>query len=64
MENYPQAQVTIFDRYGKLLAQLTASKMSWDGTFNQALLPASDYWYVLKIDDTQPVLRGHFSLKR
>jgi gliding motility-associated-like protein len=64
MENYPQAQVTIFDRYGKLLAQLTASKMSWDGTFNQALLPASDYWYVLKIDDTQLVLRGHFSLKR
>jgi gliding motility-associated-like protein len=64
MENYPQAQVTIFDRYGKLLAQLTASKMSWDGTFNQALLPASDYWYALKIDDTQPVLRGHFSLKR
>ncbi|MBF4466538.1 T9SS type B sorting domain-containing protein [Flavobacterium sp. LC2016-12] len=64
MENYPQAQVTIFDRYGKLLAQLTTSKMSWDGTFNQALLPASDYWYVLKIDDTQPVLRGHFSLKR
>ncbi|OXA79642.1 gliding motility-associated C-terminal domain-containing protein [Flavobacterium aquidurense] len=64
MENYPQAQVTIFDRYGKLIAQLTASKMSWDGTFNKALLPASDYWYSLKIDNTQPVLRGHFSLKR
>ncbi|MFB3389873.1 T9SS type B sorting domain-containing protein [Flavobacterium sp. LAR06] len=64
IENYPQAQVTIFDRYGKLLAQLTASKMSWDGTFNEVALPASDYWYALKIDDTQPVLRGHFSLKR
>lgn len=64
MENYPQAQVTIFDRYGKLIAQLTASKMSWDGTFNKTLLPASDYWYALKIDNTQPILRGHFSLKR
>ncbi|SHM78669.1 gliding motility-associated C-terminal domain-containing protein [Flavobacterium saccharophilum] len=64
IENYPQAQVTIFDRYGKLIAQLTASKMSWDGTFNKVALPASDYWYALKIDDTQPVLRGHFSLKR
>lgn len=64
LENYPQAQVTIFDRYGKLITQLTASKMSWDGTFNKAPLPASDYWYALKIDDTQPVLRGHFSLKR
>ncbi len=64
MENYPQAQVTIFDRYGKLIAQLTASKMSWDGTFNKIQLPASDYWYALKIDNTQPILRGHFSLKR
>ena len=64
LENYPQAQITIFDRYGKLIAQLSAFRMSWDGTFNKVALPASDYWYSLKIDNTQPVLRGHFSLKR
>ncbi|PWK03193.1 gliding motility-associated-like protein [Flavobacterium araucananum] len=64
MENYPQAEVTIFDRYGKLIAQLNTSKMSWDGTFNKTPLPASDYWYALKIDNTKPVLKGHFSLKR
>lgn len=64
MENYPQAEVTIFDRYGKLIAQLTASKMSWDGTFNKTPLPASDYWYALKVDNTKPIIRGHFSLKR
>lgn len=64
MENYPQAQVTIFDRYGKLIAQLSSSRMSWDGTFNKTQLPASDYWYAFKIDNNQPVLRGHFSLKR
>lgn len=64
MENYPQAQVTIFDRYGKFIAELTNSKMSWDGMLNKTPLPASDYWYALKIDDTKPILRGHFSLKR
>lgn len=64
MENYPQAQVTIFDRYGKLVAQLNGSKMSWDGTLNKTPLPASDYWYAMKIDNDHPVLRGHFSLKR
>ncbi|MCD0467951.1 T9SS type B sorting domain-containing protein [Flavobacterium sp. ENC] len=64
IENYPQAQVTIFDRYGKLLTELNASKMSWDGNFNSIPLPASDYWYALKIDNTKPVVRGHFSLKR
>jgi len=64
MENYPQAQITIFDRYGKLVAQLNGSKMSWDGTLNKTPLPASDYWYAMKIDNDHPVLRGHFSLKR
>lgn len=64
MENYPQAEVTIFDRYGKLIAKLSRLKMSWDGTLNQIPLPASDYWYALKVDDSIPVLRGHFTLKR
>lgn len=64
MENYPQAVVTIFDRYGKLIAQLSRFKMNWDGTLNQVPLPASDYWYALKVDDSMPVLRGHFTLKR
>jgi gliding motility-associated-like protein len=62
--NYPEAVVTIFDRYGKLITQLNASKPNWDGTFNKNLLPASDYWYVLKIDNIRPVMKGHFSLKR
>ncbi|MFB9108790.1 T9SS type B sorting domain-containing protein [Flavobacterium gyeonganense] len=64
IENYPQAQVTIFDRYGNLLAVLSGDKLSWDGNFNKIPLPASDYWYVLKINDKNPLFKGHFSLKR
>ncbi|TDE29656.1 T9SS type B sorting domain-containing protein [Flavobacterium ranwuense] len=62
--NYPGAEVTIFDRYGKLITKLNAINQSWDGTFNKNLLPASDYWYILKIDNTRPLIKGHFSLKR
>jgi gliding motility-associated-like protein len=62
--NYLEAEVSIFDRYGKLITILNAKKLIWDGTFNNRLLPASDYWYILKIDNTKPELRGHFSLKR
>ncbi|WP_426095571.1 T9SS type B sorting domain-containing protein [Flavobacterium sp. DSR2-3-3] len=62
--NYPEAEVTIFNRYGNLITKLNAAKPSWDGTFNKNLLPASDYWYVLKIDAGSPEKRGHFSLKR
>jgi gliding motility-associated-like protein len=62
--NYPQAEVSIFDRYGKLITVLNATKLTWDGMLNKYPLPADDYWYVLKIDETTPEKRGHFSLKR
>lgn len=62
--NYPQAQVTIFDRYGKLISVLNAVNRFWDGTLNKYPLPADDYWYVLQIDETKPEKRGHFSLVR
>jgi gliding motility-associated-like protein len=62
--NYPEAEVNIFDRHGKLITRLNAAKLSWDGTFNKNLLPATDYWYVLKINAGSPEKRGHFSLKR
>jgi len=62
--NYPEAEVSIFNRYGKLISVLNATRLFWDGTFNNSLLPASDYWYVLKIDSTKSEVRGHFSLKR
>jgi gliding motility-associated-like protein len=64
LNNYPQAEVSIFDRYGKLISVLNITKPTWDGKFNNNLLPADDYWYVLRIDDTKPEKRGHFSLKR
>lgn len=62
--NYPQAEVSIFDRYGKLISVLNATKSTWDGTFNKTPLPPDDYWYELKIDESKPIKRGHFSLKR
>ncbi len=64
MISYPNAELRIFDRYGKLLKELTPNSMGWDGTFNGQELPASDYWYVFKMDATAPEKRGHFSLKR
>ncbi|WP_100432086.1 T9SS type B sorting domain-containing protein [Flavobacterium sp. 1] len=62
--NYPSGEVTVFDRYGKLITLLNSYNHTWDGTFNKNPLPASDYWYVLKLDKNSPELKGHFSLKR
>ena len=62
--NYPLAEVILFDRYGKLITLLNSYNRTWDGTFNKKSLPASDYWYVIKLDNDSPELKGHFSLKR
>ena len=61
---YPKASVKIFDRYGKLISILNNNNPGWDGTYHKTMFPADDYWYVLKIDDSETEKRGHFSLKR
>jgi gliding motility-associated-like protein len=58
----PQAEVTIFDRYGKIITGFKGSE-GWDGTFNDNKLPATDYWFVLQLDKGR-IIRGHFSMIR
>jgi len=41
--------IYIFDRYGKLLKQISADGQGWDGTFNGHLLPADDYWFTVDL---------------
>lgn len=62
--NFPAATVSIFDRFGKLITILNTTNLFWDGTLNGKKLPASDYWFVAKIDEAFPEVKGHFSLLR
>ncbi len=63
LDSYSLATIYIFDRYGKLLKQMDANSVGWNGTFNGYPLPATDYWFRLILNDNQ-VVNGHFSLKR
>lgn len=62
IEYYRSYEVSIFDRFGRLLVSSVKGPFSWDGTFNGSALPSSDYWYSIRIDDQSYF--GHFSLKR
>ncbi|MFV8351759.1 T9SS type B sorting domain-containing protein [Flavobacterium sp. XS2P14] len=55
--------IYIFDRYGKLVKQISPQTQGWDGTFNGQQMPATDYWYSIELEDGR-VVKGHFSLKR
>ncbi|MCM4157361.1 T9SS type B sorting domain-containing protein [Gramella sp. AN32] len=63
VEFFEASEVFIFDRYGKLLKSGSGKNMDWKGEFNNANLPADDYWYLIKISGF-PDQKGHFSLIR
>ena len=62
IQYFNTSQVSIFDRYGKLLISSKNAAFSWDGTFNNVPLPSSDYWYIIIIEGQK--FTGHFTLKR
>ena len=68
IDTRPLSTIYIFDRYGKLLKQLSPLSEGWDGTFNGKPLPATDYWFTVKYEepgtDIIKTFRAHFSLKR
>lgn len=67
IENYPDAIVTIFDRYGKELIKMrnyNNTENAWDGTYLGNKCPTTDYWYVINIESLDKMFTGHFTLMR
>ena len=65
--DYIFSKISIFNRYGKLLKNMTINENYWDGTYNGARLPTSDYWYAIELtksDGSVLVKQGHFTLRR
>jgi gliding motility-associated-like protein len=62
------SKIYIFDRFGKLLKQISPSGAGWDGTYNGQKMSTNDYWFLLQYNDLDTAapkqLRGHFTLKR
>ncbi len=63
IETEPDADIYIFDRFGKLLKQLSPVGPGWDGMYLGNPMPSTDYWYRVELNDGRS-FRGHFTLKR
>jgi len=61
-----QASIYIFDRYGKLLKEISPNGNGWDGTFNGQPMPSTDYWFKIEytVNSVRQEFKSHFSLKR
>ncbi|QBZ98795.1 PKD-like domain-containing protein [Flavobacterium sangjuense] len=64
------ARIYIFDRYGKLIKQISPTGEGWNGIYNGHLLPSDDYWFKVEYTEDIPtvgmnkVFTAHFTLKR
>jgi len=63
IEAFPDASIRIYDRYGKVLKQLTPQSVGWDGTFNTKTMPSNDYWFEVDLGNGRSY-KNHFTLKR
>ena len=59
-------QVSIFDRFGRLLHVMDGAGPGWDGNSNGMQMPASSYWFRIEYESEERLLSstGFFALKR
>ncbi|KKN42587.1 hypothetical protein LCGC14_0711670 [marine sediment metagenome] len=63
-EFFPNIEVIIYDRYGRVVAELDQVS-KWDGLYDGKELPSGDYWYVVNQNDKRSTRYvGHFTLYR
>ena len=63
----PSAQINIFNRFGKIVAQIDIDTQGWDGTYGGKILASDDYWFSIILVDRNGIKRerkGNFSLLR
>ncbi len=67
MDDYPGAEVSIYDRWGQRVYSSTGYREPWDGTFNGARLPDATYYYHIQLNQLEgraPPYTGFVSIVR
>jgi gliding motility-associated-like protein len=66
LANNPNSTIYIYDRFGKLIKQVSPSGLGWDGTYNGEELPSTDYWFQVfyDVNGAKQEFKAHFSLVR
>ena len=67
IEHYPNAVLTIFNRWGRQIFKTRTYKNNWEGMSNGKILPNSTYYYVLELNEprsVQKTVNGTISIFR
>lgn len=64
IEAYPDATVTIFNRYGQEVYFSKGYSTRWDGNYKGAPLPAGTYYYIIRTGQELQELKGFVTILR
>ncbi len=56
-------RIAIYDRYGKIIYNITQPNRGWDGNYNGKRMPSNDYWFLVKLHNGK-TYKGNFTMKR
>ena len=60
----PNATVTVFNRYGKIVFETTGNLQQWDGNFNGTPSPTGSYTYLINLKNGSPLRKGTLTIVR
>lgn len=64
IENYPQAIVQVFNRYGQKVFESKGYQVPFDGTYKGQNLPAGVYYYIINLNTNCSLLSGSLTILR
>jgi len=64
LNTFPEAELQVFDRYGRLVFSIKGYAKPWDGTNNSSPLPAGTYYYVLDLKNGSKKQSGSITILR
>ena len=63
LNQYPDAIVLVFDRWGQKVFSGDATNPTWNGTYEEKELPTADYYYIIELGNGEK-FNGVVTLKR
>ena len=64
MDEYLDAEVSVYNRWGQLVFYSSDNKEYWDGTFRGKDMPTADYFYIINSAEGDNLSHGRVTLRR
>ncbi|MBC5993980.1 Ig-like domain-containing protein [Pontibacter cellulosilyticus] len=64
IQNYPEARVEVFNRWGNLIFTSNGYGTPWDGTYKGEDLPVATYYYMIYLNKSEKPISGHVTIIR